>query len=393
MWVAEDDMPRPASGQAGDTNGHLIRLMNSALQEQHVKQGWRYDEPLVNNTFLEIEFADSSSRCTNTAWPNDYTFQPVGPPAGSNMPSVAVNTDLATLAKRCNVDINKIHRFMRFPPVRAVVRTLLIELERAEAQPGPLMDEDGIIDSVNEMILNTSLPERNGLLMQPTATGTDFADRALVACLIKLYSHLENRACWGFGSCDIRSAAKVLVAVVGLFCNAWVHAPSIDESWNRLGTPSPPPFVSPGSVDAVASPVSRYLTPEAWFEWSLLYDPWIRRTNAAQILRPDEGQDNGATMPAIVAGVSRPEPEKEGRVVVRYGKKPDEERWAFRAILDSRWAGKRPRTGLQYLVDWQYAEPTWQPARDLSGCDRWVIEFHRGNRGKPGPVPRLRCLL
>ncbi|KAK1986748.1 hypothetical protein LZ30DRAFT_704481 [Colletotrichum cereale] len=274
---------------------------------------------------------------------------------------------------RCNIHMNKLHRFMRFPPVRAVVRTLLIELERAEAQPGPQLDEDDIINSVNETILNTSSSDRKGLLTQPTAPGANFADRALVVCLIKLYSHFESRACWGFGPCETRSVTKVLVAIVGLFCNAWVHAPSIDEFWSRLSTPSPPPFVFHGSIDAVASPLSQDLTPE--------------------VIHPDEGEDNEATIPALIAEVSRPEPEKEGRVVVKYNQKPDEERWAFKAILDSRWVGKTPRTGLQYLVDWEYAEPTWQPARDLSGCDRWVIEFHRGNYGKPGPVPRLRCSL
>ncbi|KAK2003820.1 hypothetical protein LX36DRAFT_565510 [Colletotrichum falcatum] len=352
--------------------------MNSALQERHVIQEWRYDEPLANNAFIEIDFADNSRRCLDTAWPNDYTFQFVKPPAGSNTPSVAVNTDLARLARRFSICINKLHSFMRFPPVRAVVRTLLIELERAEAQPGPLLDEDGIVNSVNETIHNT----RAG-----------FADRALVVCLIKLYSHLESRACWGFGSWDTQSAARVLVAIVGLFCNAWVHAPSIDESWNRFSTPSPPPFVSHGFIDTAAPPLSQDLTPEVWFAWSLLYDPWIRRTDAAQVLLPEEEEDDDATIPALVAEVSQPETEREGRVVVKYNQKPDEERWAFKAIVDSRWAGKTPLTGLQYLVDWEYAEPTWQPARDLSGCDRWVIEFHRGNREKPGPVRRLRCLL
>ncbi|CCF40356.1 hypothetical protein CH063_10941, partial [Colletotrichum higginsianum] len=65
----------------------------------------------------------------------------------------------------------------------------------------------------------------------------------------------------------------------------------------------------------------------------------------------------------------------------------------FKSILDSRWTGKTPRTGLQHLVDWEYAEPTWQPAKDLSGCDRWVVGFHRGNYGKPGPVSRLKRFL
>ncbi|OHW90203.1 reverse transcriptase domain protein [Colletotrichum incanum] len=280
---------------------------------------------------------------------------------------------------------------MRFPSVRAVVRTLLIELERSEAQPGPQLDEDGIINSVDETIFNTSPPERKALLTQLTTPGADFADRALVLCLVKLYVNFESWNCWGFGSCGRRSIAKVLVAVVGLFCNAWVHAPTIDESWNRFSTSSPPPFLYHETIDTIESPLSQSLTPEIWFEWSLLYDPWIRRTNAAQVLHPDEDTTN--ISPGLVAEVSQPEPEKEGRVVVKYSKKRDEERWAFKAILDSRWAGKTSRTGLQYLIDWEYAEPTWQPARDLSGCDQWVIEFHRGNHGKPGPLLRLKSFL
>ncbi|GKT51259.1 uncharacterized protein ColSpa_11440 [Colletotrichum spaethianum] len=309
------------------------------------------------------------------------------------MPSIVVNTDLAMLAGRCNIHINNLHRFMHFPPVRAVVCTLLIELERPEAQSGPQLDENAIINSVDETILNTSPSERKELLTQPTAPGADFADRALVLCLVKLYSHFESWSWWDLGPCGHQSIAKVLVAVVGLFCNAWVHAPAIDESWNRLKMSSPPPFLSRESIAAVESSTSQGLTPEVWVEWSLLYDPWIRRTNAAQILQPNRDQDTKDVVPVLVAEVSQPEPEKEGRVIVKYDKKPDEERWAFKSILDSRWAGKTPRTGLQYLVDWEYAKPTWQPAKDLSGCDQWVIEFHRENHGKPGPVPRLRGLL
>ncbi|GJC83021.1 hypothetical protein ColLi_05859 [Colletotrichum liriopes] len=262
---------------------------------------------------------------------------------------------MARLAERYYIHINELHRFMRFPSVRAVVRTLLIELERSEAQPGPQLDEDGIIDSVDEMISNTSWPERKALLKQPTTPGADFADRALGSCLVKLYANFERWNCWDLRACDRRSVVKVLVAVVGLFCNA--------------------------------------LTPEIWFEWSLLCDPWIGRTNAAQVLHSDADEDTNDIIPVLVAEVSQPEPEREGRIVVKYDKNPDEERWAFRAILDSGWVGKTPRTGLQCLVDWEYAKPTWQPPRHLSGCDRWVIEFHRPNHGKPGSGSRLKSFL
>ncbi|KZL72021.1 hypothetical protein CT0861_01093 [Colletotrichum tofieldiae] len=210
------------------------------------------------------------------------------------------------------------------------------------------------------MISNTSWPERKALLTQPTTLGADFADRALVVCLVKLYANFERWNCWDFGACDRRSIVKVLVAE---------------------------------TINTVESPLSRSLTPEIWFEWSLLCDPWIGRTNAAQVLHSDADEDTKNIIPVLIAEVSQPEPEKEGRIVVKYDKKPHEERWAFKAILDSRWGGKTPRTGLQYLVDWEYAKPTWQPARHLSGCDWWVIEFHRPNHGKPGSVSRLKSFL
>ncbi|GJC97047.1 hypothetical protein ColKHC_05873 [Colletotrichum higginsianum] len=368
--------------------------MNSALQERHMEQGWCYDEPLIGHPFLEVVFAHSSGRCKSTAWPNDYVFRPVRPDLNSNESSVVVNTDLARLASRYNIRINELHKFMRFPPVRAVIRTLLIELERPEAQPGPQLDEEGIINSVDESIRDSSASERQVLLTQPTTLGEEFADRSLVSCLVKLCSHFESWLFWDFGSCDGRSIVEVLVGVVGLFCNAWVHAPTIDVSWTRLSTPSLPASITHEAINDVESPRCPGLTPEIWFQWSLLYDPWIRRSHAAQLLSLDRDQDTKPiVIPALIAAVSQPEPEKAGRVVVKYQKKPEEERWAFKSILDSRWTGKTPRTGLQYLVDWEYAEPTWQPAKDLSGCDRWVVGFHRGNYGKPGPVSRLKRFL
>ncbi|KAK6224800.1 hypothetical protein QIS74_03127 [Colletotrichum tabaci] len=306
--------------------------MNSALQERHMEQGWRYDEPLISHPFLEVVFVHSSGRCKSTARPNDYVFRPVRPDLGSKKYSVVVNTDLARLASKYNIRINELHKFMRFPPVRAVIRTLLVELERPEAQPGPQLDEEGIINSVDESIRDSSASERQVLLTQPTALGEEFADRSLVSCLVKLCSHFESWLLWDFGSCDRRSIVEVLVG--------------------------------------------------------------IRRSHAAQLLSLDRDQDTKPiVIPALIAAVSQPEPEKAGRVVVKYQKKPDEERWAFKSILDSRWTGTTPWTGLQYLVDWEYAEPTWQPAKDLSGCDRWVVGFHRGNHGKPGPVSRLKRFL
>lgn len=394
------------------TNEHFTRLMNSALEERHVLPGWTYDEPEVGAAILEVNFAQPCKR-TRSTWPSDYYFQSIHLRRFSITPNVAVHTDLANLARRFDIPINALHNFMRFPPVRAVVRTLLIELEHPDAQSSPQLDEVALLDRVDDIISNTDPSDRRMYLTQVTGPGPQFADRALILCLVKLCAQFEGWNRWAFGS--RRSTIRVFIGVVSLFCNAWVKAPTVDASWSRAGASPLPSFLSSkhfGVCESeTPSPQSR-LTPEIWFDWSLLFDPWLRRTNAIQLLNPEpvsvpsspskdtaEPQTTGRVghEAIVVTEITQPEPEKQGRVVVKYhdNTKPDEERWAFRSILDSRWSGsgKTPRTGLQYLVEWEYAEPTWQPARDLQGCDSWVLEFHRENPGRPGPVARLRRAL
>ncbi|KXH35138.1 hypothetical protein CSIM01_04663 [Colletotrichum simmondsii] len=385
------------------TDEHFTRLMNSALEERHVLPGWTYDEPEVDATILEVNFAQPCKR-TRSTWPSDYHFQSIHPRRRSVTPNVAVHTDLTNLARRFDIPINSLHNFMRFPPVRAVVRTLLIELEHPDAQSSPQLHEVAILDRVDDIVTNTDPSDRRMYLTQVTSPGPQFADRALILCLVKLCAQFEGWNRWAFGS--RRSTIQVFMGVVGLFCNAWVKAPTVDASWSRAGASSLPSFLSSkrfGVCESeIPSPQSR-LTPEIWFDWSILFDPWLRQTNAIQLLNPEPISVPLSPFPdrhtrheaIVVTEITQPEPEKQGRVVVKYhdNAKPDEERWAFRSILDSRWSGKTPRTGLQYLVEWEYAEPTWQPARDLQGCDSWVLQFHRENPGRAGPVARLRRAL
>ncbi|KAK0375107.1 hypothetical protein CLIM01_07530 [Colletotrichum limetticola] len=387
------------------TDEHFTRLMNSALEERHILPRWTYDEPEVDATILEVNFAQPCKR-TRSTWPSDYHFLSIHPRRPSVTPNVAVHTDLANLARRFDIPINALHNFMRFPPVRAIVRTLLIELEHPDAQSSPQLDEVAILDRVDDIVSNTDPSDRRMYLNQVTSPGPQFADRALILCLVKLCAQFEGWNRWAFGS--RRSTIQVFMGVVGLFCNAWVKAPTVDASWSRAGASSLPSFLSSkrfGVCESeTPSPQSR-LTPEIWFDWSLLFDPWLRQTNAIQLLNPEPISVPLSPFPdchtrheaIVVTDITQPEPEKQGRVVVKYHDitKPDEERWAFRSILDSRWSGsgKTPRTGLQYLVEWEYAEPTWQPARDLQGCDSWVLQFHRENPGRAGPVARLRRAL
>ena len=57
------------------------------------------------------------------------------------------------------------------------------------------------------------------------------------------------------------------------------------------------------------------------------------------------------------------------------------EKWEFETLLDCH----NDYGDLQYLVKWKYHAPTWQPATDLKGQDKVILEFYRIYLGKPGP--------
>jgi hypothetical protein len=72
-----------------------------------------------------------------------------------------------------------------------------------------------------------------------------------------------------------------------------------------------------------------------------------------------------------------------GRVLERTnGIKEQEAKWEFEAILDC-W--RHPKEGLQYQVKWKHHKPSWQPAADLKGNNRIILNFHAANPNKPGP--------
>jgi hypothetical protein len=56
------------------------------------------------------------------------------------------------------------------------------------------------------------------------------------------------------------------------------------------------------------------------------------------------------------------------------------EKWEFEDLLDS-----HNKKGLQYLIKWKHHALSWQPAADLKGQDKVILEFHRKNPSKPGP--------
>ena len=63
-------------------------------------------------------------------------------------------------------------------------------------------------------------------------------------------------------------------------------------------------------------------------------------------------------------------------------------RWEVEAILDVRTR----RTGREYRIKWQgYDRPTWEPERNLDGCEVLKREFHRRRRPAYAPTERRRA--
>lgn len=56
------------------------------------------------------------------------------------------------------------------------------------------------------------------------------------------------------------------------------------------------------------------------------------------------------------------------------------EKWEFEGIQDC-----YNESGLHYPVQWRDHPPSWQPAKDLKGCDTVILQYHASNLDKPGP--------
>lgn len=73
----------------------------------------------------------------------------------------------------------------------------------------------------------------------------------------------------------------------------------------------------------------------------------------------------------------------QGRQMVRTDGFTEEQQYEFEEILDY---GQAENGRWNYLVQWVgHADPTWQPASDLKGCDDDLWKFHEANphKGKP----------
>jgi hypothetical protein len=107
------------------------------------------------------------------------------------------------------------------------------------------------------------------------------------------------------------------------------------------------------------------------------------QVNAAIAAVEDNDAGNGDA--AIEAQVNEEATSRDDGLVVVETDQGKETRWLYNGVLDSRIDEKGQ---LSYLIDWQHHQPTWQPHKDLKGCDGcdyYLWLFHQANPGKPGP--------
>lgn len=58
-------------------------------------------------------------------------------------------------------------------------------------------------------------------------------------------------------------------------------------------------------------------------------------------------------------------------------------KWVFETILDAK---RLPSKGIVYKIKWPAPHrPTWEPAKNLEGCDSEIMAFHHRHPSKPGP--------
>lgn len=72
----------------------------------------------------------------------------------------------------------------------------------------------------------------------------------------------------------------------------------------------------------------------------------------------------------------------DGRIVVRTDNNEEIVKWEFKEILNY---GQAENGRWIYEIEWKDGTRSWQPARDLEGCDDIIWKFHDEHPRLPGP--------
>lgn len=175
------------------------------------------------------------------------------------------------------------------------------------------------------------------------------------------------------------------------------HSVPIDNVHTDLGPQKETKFPSLHTMmdanfdfDDATQPYFAYQLPETTYSGFLQQLPaQVRATSEDSPFQLDD--DEMDLNPAQVADSSSPPvspqilPDTTGQVKLIDGDGEEYDAWTYESILDSRKVAKS-KGGIEYLVKWTgYANPTWQPARDLRDNLDDIMAFHDSMAERPGP--------
>lgn len=356
---------------------YLSRLVNSAADEFKFLRDWRsgipeYHAPTFDPecAFWEVTFPKKQSPCTITGLSRFYPLQLRGQP---DSPVSAVHKNLLDLVNLSDIQLNRLHSFMQYLPVKCAIRTFLIQLEHMPHPQSP----DGELEYDYDFMY-ADLTSRLGqpVLGEMLSYGPRYVERCLSSCLRKLIAlHDHAGLFWDFGSGQ--PLVDLCEAIIDLYQEAW-------EAFK--------PWAPPGS------------TVEDWIFWTKTSDPWIVSANDYVLesrplheywpAKPEPGTKRSKTPPW---GVWKPKPEELAAMQAEalglavsppaLPALPAETLWEFESILESRWQGKGRYRKVWFLVQWKGYESTWQPEDDFSGlgCDQWLLKYYDNFPEAAGP--------
>ncbi|KAH6697361.1 hypothetical protein F5X68DRAFT_4136 [Plectosphaerella plurivora] len=354
----------PPTGLLAPPMGHFARLIASAADEIKYLQDWRsgipnYHAPTLDPecSYWEVAHAKKKSPCSISGVPRFFPLKLHGP---SNGPVAAVHTRLLSAANSTGIQLNRLHSFMQYLPVKYAIQTFMIQLETPHSPQSPQEKQS------NHDWICSDLSTRLGqqALGEITIDGPRYLDRCFVNCLQKLLDlHDEAGHFWDFGT------GKPLVDLFGAIIDMF------HEAWDAFK-----PWAPPGS------------TVEDWFLWTRLTDPWVafpqefslesRPLHEYWATEPEVHTKRGKAPPPW--GVWKPtsaelaalQAEASGQ---KFALSPfiTEDMWEFEKILDCKWQGKGRQRKVWFLVQWKGFEATWQPEDDFRGCsEHSLLNFY-----------------
>ncbi|KAM0325024.1 hypothetical protein ACHAQA_007560 [Verticillium albo-atrum] len=184
------------------------------------------------------------------------------------MPNGIPHPELVSLAQQHQLNICDLHRFMKYPFARAVIRTLILELANPRMVTARTeVRRDYVLTTVKDFLFETPQIVREEMVLDTlTPAGEDYVDRCFVNCVLKLYVlHCRPGVFYGASALSQRAKCEVFLGIIELYRGAWAKVRA-----------QPMPVYSGEWWFMEAMHFESWeLTIEDWFEKIDRYDPWL----------------------------------------------------------------------------------------------------------------------